>query len=489
MKNNTGFCMKKNDLLSYLFEVSPHINPIVAKDWIYSTKIEMEKEILLRSEVLSKEQLEKKVEDKVRWHINRLNGFGGSDMSVLYTEYKGGFYPHDIDARGVVANKLCLTAPSGGNGHTERGHELEPVARRKFLNKMEKFQLKPFNQAFELLKESNEKGLKYHEWMKSSPDDVFVDKNNEIWLVDYKCPSEHSTFEDMLSDPPDYYKAQLAQYKYQIEKSFEKHDIDIKINHVALVPFSTKEWDVGIAEFLVTEELTKDILMAGDLYWKNVLENTLPLKPVSTNFQLITDAPVQIQQSIAKFIYTKKMKSVVDAKDKTNKTELLNLLLKFGVNWDEEEQKTRVCGVDISKKSKITFNTKQALADAVNILNSYNSIQDSDNFLNEREKFKDCDQYNCPSESTTVSVIRGAKNPHSDFINDIESIAKRCFDFGYDDVLQQNNFDISDEELFKMSIDPTHPIYGTISDNINAKNLSEHDKKEIDIFDDGELVF
>jgi len=428
-------------LLSELLTYAPHINHKIADDWIANVIIDSKETVEIKDDYHSKEDYLDQVVKNVRFHIKRVNGIGGSEMSVLYTEYKGGFFPIEgVDAASVVAQKLCLTTPGVGNGNTRRGIELEPYARKSFEKKMKKFGLKVHHDAFEALNKLNiEGGVKNHEWMKSSPDGIYYEeKTGKVWLVDFKVPSEHSAFLEMTENPQDYYRAQLAQYKYHLGVA------GIKVDHVALVPFSTKDWDVGIAEFNITEELTNDVLAAGDKYWKNILNNELPVRPMSENFQYVNEMPKEAQQIIADFILTKRMMSIAKNRDDKNKPRLLKMLSICGIDWNQAEQKTRIPGLDITNKSKMAFNNKK-----IHTANRAGIVADPDS-----------DEYKTASETTTVSVIRSKNSPHYAFIEELENSASRAFDFAIEDMIEINGFEITEKEIENMVKDPTSPFFG-----------------------------
>ena len=127
----------QEQMLLELLTKSPHINHKIAEDWIANLVIESRETVENIDEYHSEEDFASQVIKNMRFHIKRVNGIGGSDMSVFYTEYKGGFFPIEgVDAASVVAQKLCLVTPGTGNGDTMRGNKLEPFANKAFIKKM-----------------------------------------------------------------------------------------------------------------------------------------------------------------------------------------------------------------------------------------------------------------------------------------------------------------------------------------------------------------
>lgn len=441
------------ELLKHLLETASHVNHKVAEDWLGNTILMAELDQKNSGEVLSEEAFTESVMKTVKWHIKRLNGLGGSDMSVLHTEFLGGFYPHGTTAADIVANKLGLQTPHGRNGDTERGIRTEEEARRKFILKMSDWDLELYHEGYEALDKLKLKGgVPNHEWMQSSPDGIYRSKKDgSIWLVDFKTPAVQDTVDEMISNPPDYYRAQLAQYKYHLEAA------GVVIDHTALVPFSTKQWDVEVAEFTVTDKLMTEVLGAGDHYWKYVLKNELPRLPPSENFQFVGEMPVDLQQVVAKFALVKKMDSIIKKIDKNNKSALLKLSSIHGVQWDQPEMKTRIPGVDITTKSSMKTDNK-AIAAAFRELGG-----DPDD-----------EQFKIPTETTTVSLIRSKKNPHAEFLGELEELGIRAIDFAIADMMDVNDFHLTDSEIDRIIKDPASPVYeDTVSKGASAAEAIE----------------
>ncbi|WP_025562567.1 YqaJ viral recombinase family protein [Psychromonas sp. SP041] len=462
----------KDELLRNLLESCPHINTKIASDWVESTIIESEINIKIKGEDLTPLQLEEKIKKNVRWHIRRNNGFGGSDMSVLYTEYKGAFYPHGTTSRDVVGQKLCLTTAGTSNGDTERGIETEVFARRKFEYKLSHLDLVPYNEAYAALDKLNISGVEGHPWMKSSPDGIYFSRiTGEVILVDFKTPASQDVFDEMSTIAPDHYKAQLAQYKYHLEAA------GIKVDRTVLAPFSTKLWDVGINEFVVTEEMTNDVLAAGDYYWKFVLSNELPNRPFSKNYQYIAEMPKGFQEIVAKFILTKRMMSMVKSLDDKYKPQLLRFASLAGVDWNKVDQKTGIGGINISCKEKNSVNSK-ALASARRVAiqkfkiesDDYNAqiskILKSGVIPSEKDfpvppSIEEIDEqdFTVSAEQVTVSVARGKKHANAAFVEEMEAIGERAINFAEEDMMDSNNFSITLSQIKEMVADPSSPFY------------------------------
>ena len=462
----------QDTLLKHLLESSPHINTKVATDWVQSIIIETRQNIEKRGEKLTPKKLDEKVEKTIKWHIKRINGFGGSDMSVLYTEYLGGFYPFGTKARDVVGQKLCLVTPGFSNGDTERGNGTEMEARMRFEFKMRHLDLEPYDEAYRALDELNKKGgVPNHPWMNSSPDGIYISKKTgKVILVDFKTPADADLCDEMKNNPPDYYRAQLAQYKYNLEAA------GIKVDIVMLAPFSTKKWDVEIGQFSIPQKLTDDILAAGDFYWNCVLSNELPLGPRGENYEYIAEMPKGFQEVVAKFILIKKMMSIIKKLDDDNKSKLLRFASFSGIDWDHTDKKTGIGGINISCKEKNSVDSK-ALADARQgaledfelevkkydslIRNLVSAGQLTSENMPEVPKLREIneDDFLISSSQVTVSVARGKKHPNASFVQEMETIGERAINFAEEDMMNSNNFEITLDEIKQLISDPTSPFY------------------------------
>lgn len=434
-------------MTNYLLSVAPHVNPALVDDWIMDTAITIKNSIFFAEGQLPDDELNARIDEMLRWHIRRLSGIGGSDMSALYCEYTGGFYPF-AGADNIVKEKLCISTPNDSTGDTMRGNIMEPFIERSFLLKMSKFGLVRYQEAFDKLAEFEANGgWKEHPWVKSGPDGVYLDNSGKVWLVDFKCPSEHASVDDMMKDPPDYYRAQIAQYKLHLEKA------GIKIDRTALVPFSIKEMSAYVSEFVVDPEMERNVLAAGDYYWQHVLENKLPRRAPSKNFRHIREVPQELKSVISQYIAVRKYSSVIDDKSSKLKDRLLELSLTYGVDWTGEGKKTRLPGVDISHRGRTTDDVA-ALKDELTKL----GVDVND------ERFKRT------TSSMTVSVIRSKKSEHFPHIEDMQSISHSSFEDFVHDITDS----IGGNGLRTDAFDPTARLNyePEVNSDINFENLT-----------------
>lgn len=267
-----------HDHLSAIATVAPHIHPDTAQEWIDTLTVTEP--------------------GRIAWHIRRLAGFGGSDMGVLIAEQYGQMSPF-LTARDIIADKLCLRAPQPPTGDMERGMDTEAICRRKFRAL---YDLRPHPAAPALMRSFATTGLaKKHPWLVGNPDDILIDEEGGVWLVDYKTPADPNTIQDwQQTEIPIYYKAQLHHYRLILEAA------GIAVDHMALVPFSVKDWSPVMAYVPLDEQLCRDILTVGDAMWaRHVLAGCLPEPPELKQIVRHRDIPAEVGEIVARFALAK----------------------------------------------------------------------------------------------------------------------------------------------------------------------------------------
>lgn len=453
-------------LHGHLKETAPYVSDDVALDWVENTYQNVLTDLKATGEPISPVDIDGIVAKKVRWHIRRLDGFGGSDMGVLLTEFDGGYYPHETSAKDIVRQKLCLEPAGVSNGDMERGSTLEPFAEKKFLmgmaNKGEDGSdgiiLEKHPKLNDFLQEANTKDFwPEHPWVRSSPDGLYVDQHGETWLVDFKCPALHDTVMDIYTNPPTHYRAQLAQYKMHLEQ------YGIQVDHVVICPFSTKEFKVYPAEFKVDAELVQKVKDAGDFYFDYVKKTELPFRPPGQDFHQIRQVPAPLRDAITKYIYTKKLESLGKNASDKSKQRLLDLASVCGVDWDHDGRKVRLPGVDISQKHVERFDTDSLVAEIRRLGGD-----------------PDDPKLKTSKAQTTIRVIQSKKVEHRPFIESVQDIAEGQYDEGMLDALA-----IFDEDPSLVGVADPILENTTTRPGTHSPEVSDDPEKEPDVEDEG----
>jgi hypothetical protein len=129
--------------------------------------------------------------DRAMWHVKRLSGFGGSDIGALVNSMNDD-NNYFNSAYSIVAQKLCIVAPGGGDKHTRRGVYLEDFVRQRF-----EAQLTERGIAWRRIDEERKKLEQTVNlttpWIRSSMDEAYhvilEDGTIEKWVVDFKVPT------------------------------------------------------------------------------------------------------------------------------------------------------------------------------------------------------------------------------------------------------------------------------------------------------------
>ena len=191
---------------------------------------------------------------RIDWHIRRLQGFGGSDMSVLWGAANGVFHPFG-DPRKVTAQKLLQFPFQSPTGDQRRGIAMEEQA-RKWLT--EKWGLGAIRRE-DLLEKINTSTHPTCAWWQGSVDDIW-EVNGKLILVDYKVPSLDS-FKEFKKEIPWYYDIQLHHY-WGLAKS-----IGLEIDELKIVAFNCDQWDGWIGDVDKKDATLAGIEEIGEWFW------------------------------------------------------------------------------------------------------------------------------------------------------------------------------------------------------------------------------
>lgn len=204
--------------------------------------------------------------ERIEWHIERLRGFGGSEIGalVLGREGKKGRFH---DARHILMQKLMIIPADPETYAMVMGTLGEQVVRNQFLDFCEG------NSRVDLIHQFKGYVHKEHPWMRATPDDV-VDIDSTLYLTDYKLPTEAVMDEYREQESIDFeYACQLTQ------GSIIGRDLGVNIDNSLLVNLDTKQRETGylnIRELEFNAQLKEQIIEAGNHYFNLLLEGILP---------------------------------------------------------------------------------------------------------------------------------------------------------------------------------------------------------------------
>jgi hypothetical protein len=420
-------------LFQTLKNTVPHVQDDIARDWLIESSQVVAQDIEDGYIDADHGAEYEALIQTLKWHIRRKKSFGASEMSALYTEFKGEWYPFG-DVADIVRQKLCVEAVGHSNGDTARGHYHEPKAREMFIKQMKRqgIFLTPDNYSRKQI--SNLRftgGIPGMEWMDCSPDDIFLDQDGKRYLVDYKCPAEESTITAMLSKVPDYYRAQLGQ-----EVIILNH-LGIEVDEIMLIPFSTKTMNVTPISCFVEDEMIQDIKDAGNHYWKCVQKGEFPRRPPSKDYEFVHQLPDELKRAVLEYVVHQKGKLLHTDEEKRAKGRMVDLMRQHRIDLDNPDKKVSIPMVDTRHQETRRFDQTAAIKK-----------------LKELGVDTDDDQFYNVTDSLVVTVNRSKSNRYSEIVEGVENFVMSRIAADRDDVVDDFQSKFAERDSVVMEVKP-----------------------------------
>jgi len=225
---------------------------------------------------------------RIEWHIERLRGFGASEIGtlVLNREGKNGKFG---SARHIMLQKLMIIPADPESHAMVMGTLGEQIVRTQFLDFSEGQSRVDLTHKFKGYVHSR------YPWMRSTPDDL-IEIDSAVYMVDYKLPTEAVQDDYREEEGIDFeYACQLTQ------GSIIGHDLGIELESSLLVNLDTKasqNYYINIRQLDFNDDLQKKIVEAGNHFFKMMLNGQLP--------EVIRKAPVDLSED-------GQLKSMLDA--------------------------------------------------------------------------------------------------------------------------------------------------------------------------------
>lgn len=318
----------------FVFTAKKEILPEEVDDWISLIDKLPQKQYLSHEAVLNWFKRTLNIDrERLRWHIIRTGGFGGSEMGGLVDSMHG-IKNFRNTAYGLVSSKLFLRSPSESEPAMERGHIMEDFAQLRFEHKLTKLGLK-WERLDDIQKNVIEdKPNEQYPSIRSSLDGLYK-VNGKIWIVDFKCPStevmkeykgvgeklqfrskslKYNTYAEFYVPNTDNrekigFKSHLPfdDYIYQLHHYMVDAECkDVKIDKTVLAVFDYQEGaDSVLIEIERDEKIMKDIIDASTYFWEQyVLKGTIPPPDTNEYFEA-QNIPEHVQNAVEKFTNTK----------------------------------------------------------------------------------------------------------------------------------------------------------------------------------------
>jgi hypothetical protein len=245
--------------------------------------------------------------ERLAWHAARAGGFGSSEVGTLVRGYRGE-YDFFSSPREIVAGKLLIAAPDGGDGNTRRGIIMEPVIRDEFRAKYNAIPRDDIVQAM-----AKVRGTPTKPWLVGNPDDVvgiptpdperpghFVSK---LYMVDYKAPNEKTFKDTAAKDRVKFdYQCQLHHLKMVAEEAQKYCEEPFVLSGLLLVSLDYSRFDLDVRDIQYDPTLDADLITACNHYWWDFLQRGMlpPIeKPQQFKPERLPDGAMDILEALS----------------------------------------------------------------------------------------------------------------------------------------------------------------------------------------------
>jgi hypothetical protein len=358
-------------------------DPITSKEvdeWINLINDLDHKDKLRQDYVLSWFQRTLNVDrERLKWHIVRAGGFGGSEMSGLVDSLHGKRNFRNT-AKKIISGKLFITPPTASEPAMERGNIMEDFAQERFEAKLSQLG-KRWKRLEDIQKNviedmPNEK----YPSIRSSLDGLY-EVDGEVWIVDFKCPStdvmnEYKTIGNNIAAKSSILKSasdsqgqffvpntkNRKKIKYHSHLPFEDYMYqlhhylvdaeckEVKIDRTVLAVFDYQQGaDSVIIEIERDEQMIKDVIEAADFYWKNYVSKGEVPPPDVNEYARAQNMPENVKLAIEEFTNSKILEKEFTTKSAVSKkiledwfTESAGFLEDTILQLDSVEMKAKV---------------------------------------------------------------------------------------------------------------------------------------------------
>lgn len=241
--------------------------------------------------------------DRLKWHVRRLQGIGGSEIGAIWMSKRGIYHPFQSN-KDVVESKLLKQAPQVAEGNLLRGSELEdailrPLFRRLMTKKYaeEGKEIKFRDDLFPLFMEYKDSDKRLS-WLVGSPDEI-MEVNGEIIIIDYKAPTT-KTIASLdgykENEAPIYYEAQLHHYATIGQK------LGLNVSKTMLASYVYDKHDFDLRHVEVRSDFQQELLYDGTEYWENyVCKGIVPTPVKGSTFTREVELEERVMNEIMRY--------------------------------------------------------------------------------------------------------------------------------------------------------------------------------------------
>jgi predicted phage-related endonuclease len=151
---------------------------------------------------------------RIKWHIARAGGFGGSEAGTLVSWAFKEFHARNTVDR-LIKNKLLILPPDMSNADTARGSYLERFVEKVFTETLTR-NGHTFKQRRDIMALVQKGPHPQYPWLRASLDGVY-EIDGKIYIIDFKAPSQDTLASYVKYQDFNDYIAQLNHYKLVAE--------------------------------------------------------------------------------------------------------------------------------------------------------------------------------------------------------------------------------------------------------------------------------
>lgn len=293
--------------------------------------------------------VEREEPERLLWHVDRLKGFGGSDIGSLVAARRAadtGEHIHTFKSdRDIVRDKLLLNYPQKPVGPMLWGtlleDDIEQLAMHRFGAQVDREAIA----AIESLPQD-----RAHPWVRRNLDSIWKIGNARI-LVDYKAPGDIAHF--FSQGAPLEYRCQLHQYAYEGKRA------GVKFDAYALCVLDTARRIPRLIDVRHDDAILSELLDAGDMYWEEyVLAGRVPAAPDFIDEAVILESSPELDRMVAEYGAWKALQSFAEDRAKNRSEQIKSYLKSRGFS---ENHKVRTGPYTISGRSKETIDRQGVL--------------------------------------------------------------------------------------------------------------------------------
>lgn len=379
--------MNQQKKLMALFDsVAPHIPENRKIDWLenaeiiarsntekyYKMKDPKSNRDLYKDNPAAINKFEDKVVQELETYIKQISGFQPNEIGPLYLNYVGDYSM--TSAGDIVSQKLATSYPEEKKSGLIVFGKMKSHAMEEFLFRMgDKFPNAFGNAKLAVEHMFKNGGWEDHPWIKE-PDlkNYFlgVHVSGKSYLVEAVCPRTQEGFLKYQEGITEESKAKLAFIRLIINEAFRREPRDpssepMVVDRVAVAAYSLDEDQFHWSDVDVDPQMESTILDAGDYYWECVKSEKIPKFQSPYEFEYIHEVPERLAKMASKFVFVKKMQSLLDKKEASLKNAISEEAARCGVDFETEGKKTRFASIDVVNRKSAKLNVEKLIEEFV----------------------------------------------------------------------------------------------------------------------------